>query len=526
MSGFAGEADVIVIGSGPAGVSAAWPLVEAGVRVLMLDASSAPLPVPPAHATLADLRTDPERWRTELGFAGSLADGGISPKFATPLARATLKGFTERAGVQTHGYMALGSHAAGGLSRIWGALAARYSEPDLATFPGGFTEAEAAYERVARRIGVSGGEKVVDADLASLAPPIEHLVQRHRRLDASPGFHLITAPNAVLAEPREDRLGCSACGLCLHGCSRGSIYNSALELPALHRFRNFTYRDGVLVQRLSADTGAQMVEGRIGNELVHFRAPVVVIAAGTLATTSLALRRIGLTGVPVRLESNPVGGIAFLVPHLIGRALPQRAFGLGQLFYTLEVAPGVESAGVFYGADTLPLAPVADRMPFTRPFALKAARALAPALVLATTYLPGRFSDNEILVEDDGAAGRIRITGRQPREAEQLLAQSFAALARLARSRGAWAIPGSRQMLMPGADAHPTGTLPMGATSPAGTDAHGELNGAPGVFIADGSALPLLSARHPTLTIMANADRLGRALARRFAGTPSIACAG
>ena len=31
------DADVIVIGSGPAGVSAALPLVEAGRRVLMID---------------------------------------------------------------------------------------------------------------------------------------------------------------------------------------------------------------------------------------------------------------------------------------------------------------------------------------------------------------------------------------------------------------------------------------------------------------------------------------------------------
>ncbi|WP_161988945.1 GMC oxidoreductase [Sphingomonas glacialis] len=526
MSEFAGEADVIIIGSGPAGVSAAWPLVNAGVRVLMLDASDSPLPDLPTHETLADFRADPARWRTELGAAGPLADGGVSPKLATALARATVHGFADRAGVETENYMALGSHAAGGLSRIWGALAARYDQSDLACFPGDAAALVAGYESVAQRIGVSGGKDITDADLASLAPSVGRLARRHGRRTPSPGFRLITAPNAVLAEPRDDRLGCTACGLCLHGCSRGSIYHSALELPALRRFRNFRYRAGVAVQRLAADPSGQIVEARIGTESVHFRSPVAIVAAGTLMTTSLALRRIGLTGVPVRLESNPVGGIAFLVPDLVGRALPDRAFGLGQLFYTLALSPGIEAAGVFYGADTLPLAPVADRMPFTRPFALKAARALAPALVLATTYLPGRFSDNSIQVDEDGAAGRIRITGRQSREAEHLLSQSFSALARVARGRGAWAIPGSRQTLMPGADAHPAGTLPMGATSRAGTSAIGELNGAPGIFIADGAALPVLSGRHPTLTIMANADRLGRALARRFAATPGVARAG
>jgi choline dehydrogenase-like flavoprotein len=506
------DADVIIIGSGPAGVSAAWPLVEAGVRVLMLDASRGTLPYP-AQPSLAELRSDPERWRTELGASGPLADSGVSPKFATPLARAALAGFS----VEADNFMALGSRAAGGLSRIWGALAARYSETDAASIPG----IEASYDRVSRRVGMSGGQEIADADPASLAPPVAHLAKRHRR-HTSPGFHLVTAPNAVLTEDRDERLGCNRCGLCLQGCARGSIYHSALELPALRRHRNFAYRSGVTVERLSAD-GGQVIEARVGGQPVRFRAPALILAAGTLATSSLALRRVGLAGVPVRLESNPVGGIGFLVPHLVGKALPGQSFGLGQLFYTLDAEPGVEAAGVFYGADTLPLAPIADRLPFTRPFALRAARALAPALVLATAYLPGRFSDNELVVEE---SGRIRVTGRQTEEAERLLSTSFDKLARHARQRGGWAIPGSRQMLMPGADAHPAGTLPMGGEGPAATGANGELNGAPGVYVADGSALPLLSARHPTLTIMANADRIGHALAHRIAATPSIARAG
>jgi choline dehydrogenase-like flavoprotein len=523
VSRLAARADVIVIGSGPAGVSAAWPLVGSGVRVLMLDASAAPLPSRTDYENLAALRADPERWKSELGQTGPIADAGVSPKLSTPLARATLAGFTQAAGVAAQGYMALGSHASGGLSRIWGALAARYSDADLAAFGGSAADIETAYERVAERIGVSGGQRLDDADLSSLAPPVAHFAGKHRRLDSPSAFRLVTAPNAVLAETREDRLGCNACGLCLHGCNRDSIYHGALELPALRRFGNFSHSSGVLVQRLWFDDSGQIVDARIGSELVHFRAPIVILAAGTLATTSLALRRIGLTGVPLRLENNPVGGMAFVVPHLIGRALPSGGFGLGQLFYTLDVTPGVEAAGVFYGADGLPLAPVADRLPFTRPYALRAARALAPALVLATTYLPGRFSNNQITVEDDGAAGRIHIVGGQSSEAEQLLSQSFQELARVARRRGMWAIPGSRQRLMPGADAHPTGTLPMDGTGPARTDARGELAGAPGVFIADGAALPLLSARHPTMTIMANADRIGRALAGQFAARPGIA---
>jgi len=507
------DATVIVIGSGPAGVSAAWPLVEAGIEVLMVDASNGVMPAPPAHEDLAAWRADPARWRAELGGTGPLAEAGLSPKFATPRARATLTGFAQASGLQADGFHAVGSLAAGGLSQIWGALAPHYSPDDLAAFPDPAVMA-ASCDRVAERIGVNPS--------AILTPAAARVAARHRETRDDPGFRLGPAPNAVLAASRRERGGCTACGLCLHGCARGSIYQAAAELPALSRHSNFRYRPGVRVERLGGAAGAHLVEARAGTEQVSLRAGAVVLAAGTLATTGLALRRLGLVGRRVRLESNPVGGMAFLIPGLVGQALPARSFGLGQLFYTIDVEPGVESAGVVYGADTLPLGPIADRLPLTRAAALRTARALAPALLLATQYLPGRFSDNRLWLEGDGS---LRVEGHQTAQAQQLLDRGFATLAGRMRRRGAWALPGSRQVLTPGADAHPAGTLPLRGTGPAATTATGELAGVAGVFVADGAALPLLSARHPTLTIMAQADGVGRTLARRLA-TPAMAQVG
>jgi choline dehydrogenase-like flavoprotein len=78
---------------------------------------------------------------------------------------------------------------------------------------------------------------------------------------------------------------------------------------------------------------------------------------------------------------------------------------------------------------------------------------------------------------------------------------------------GAYAVPGSLTLAAPGADAHAAGTLPMGGAGPAGTDLAGAVAGLPGVHVVDGAALSDLPARHCTLTIMANADRIARLLA-------------
>ena len=85
-------------------------------------------------------------------------------------------------------------------------------------------------------------------------------------------------------------------------------------------------------------------------------------------------------------------------------------------------------------------------------------------------------------------------------------------LARIWRKLGAFALPGA-SLATAGTDAHLGGVFPLGAAAPHGTSRFGELNAAPGVHLVDGSILPSISAKPTTLTIMANADRIGRHLA-------------
>ena len=56
----------------------------------------------------------------------------------------------------------------------------------------------------------------------------------------------------------------------------------------------------------------------------------------------------------------------------------------------------------------------------------------------------------------------------------------------------------------------------MGRDSANGSSRHGELNAAQGLFVVDGSSLPTVSSKFITLTIMANADRIGRYMSAQF----------
>ena len=111
---------VIIVGSGPAGVSAAWPLLRAGIAVLTIDASPSSTLPPPPPGDITSFRNDPDRWTQQFGadLGGIAAMGDISPKLTTPLTRAALAGYAESIGISAQDFLAYGSLNAGGLSNV------------------------------------------------------------------------------------------------------------------------------------------------------------------------------------------------------------------------------------------------------------------------------------------------------------------------------------------------------------------------------------------------------------------------
>ncbi len=506
-------ADVVVIGSGPAGVSVARPLLEAGVRVLMIDAGGDHAPPAAPTGTIGEFRRAPERWRVRFGsgLAGLISGGDLSPKLNTPLAHYVLQDFQAAQRLDTDAFHAFGSLQRGGLSSIWGGMTPRFDAADLAQFPFTLDDLLPSYRRVMARIGMSGpGTEIEGPPLTRAA---KRLIDRFQQKGSGP-LLLERATNAVLMEDRGERQGCASCGLCLWGCAHKSIYSSAYEIPELRTDPNFTYRSQARVSAVVQDGAGHSIVLESGETI---RARRVVMAAGTVATTSLVVGRLGLWDKDVKLLANPVAAAAFLQPSLVGSALPERSFSLAQLRWEMPVEASEPVGGAIYGGDTLPITEVASRIPLSRPTALRVSRALAPALLLSTIYLPGSASDNTMRVGRD----RVEISGRISDRARQTFRQAYAKLSRSMRALGAWPVPGSFTVSEAGADAHYAGTIPMGAAGPLSCSTFGEVTGCDGLFVVDGAALSSLPSKHCTLTIMANADRIGRHMASALAPVPA-----
>ena len=68
------DCEFLIIGSGPAGVNAAWPLAKAGKKVVMIDgATERELPKPPSYSSLEEWFDSSDRWKWILGIAFSVS---------------------------------------------------------------------------------------------------------------------------------------------------------------------------------------------------------------------------------------------------------------------------------------------------------------------------------------------------------------------------------------------------------------------------------------------------------------------
>jgi choline dehydrogenase-like flavoprotein len=490
------DADFIVVGSGPAGVSAALALTDAGRTVLMLDGGTDDNTASPA---------------SDLGD-----DNGLSPKLRTPQARRLLARFAEANAITGENFLATGSLARGGLSRIWGGFAAEFDANDLKDWPIDAAALAPSYARISARIGISGSsDDAMSTVLGSngpLQPPLPLgaasalLLQRHEQSGKSGALRLGHARNALLSRPLDERGACDLRGACLWGCPIGAIYDARQDLNRLRARDTFRLADGAIVTTLTREEGGWRVDTQDGHS---FRAPRIVLAAGALASTRLVAPL--LAPIPDwPLLSNPTLATPLLVRGARTAArVPSHA--LAQLAYCLE---GEVLMGAVYETRDLPASGFTGQMPLPRGIAEALFRFLSPALLVTVTSFPGRFSRNRLSF--DHPTGRLTVQGGFEPALDGVEQAARKALARGWRALGAHVLPGERRA-MPGTDAHFAGTLPMGGTNANGTSVLGEIAGRPGLHVVDGSVLPSLPAKHATLTIMANADRIAAALARERA---------
>lgn len=508
------DADCIVIGSGPAGVSVTSPLVQSGLQVLMLDGAS---------DRSATHRGSPEPWQRMLGseLEALLPEDGLSPKLRTPAARQIMDAFQRANDIRGEGFVTIGSLGRGGLSRIWGGFVCEFDAQDIEGWPLSIEDLRRSYRTVTDRMGVSGSSSDEMAAFFGcsgevlpalpIGPGAAHMLRRYRPGSQGHEFGLGIARNAILTLARDGRNACDLRNQCLWGCDRGAVYDARFDLDQLKRWSTFRLADNARVVRIAqARDGWQVLteDGRT------FAARRIMVAAGFLATAALVIPLLPNLPPELRLLNSPVLAMPLLVPARLGRPEPPKAFSLAQLGYRLQYGPAHLDyvSGAVYEIAGLPGSSFTARLPLGRRAGSAFFGAISSALLVSTGYFPGCESDNRLRWRRAGDAPSIVVHGHVSADLKVKADGVIRRLRKIWRKLGAFALPGAA-MAKPGTDVHFGGLFPMGAPGPHGTDEMGEFVATPGIHAVDGSVLPTLPSKYVTLTIMANADRIGRRIA-------------
>lgn len=189
---------------------------------------------------------------------------------------------------------------------------------------------------------------------------------------------------------------------------------------------------------------------------------------------------------------------------------PRSGFGLGQLSFSLK-SKNPSAFGSTFATTGIPLAEFAAHLPLRRANALRILSVLLSSCAVGNVFLPGHLTRAEMQLD---ASGELRVTGQYAEQVPALMREAATALRKHFLSLGGLMLPGSFTLGRPGGDIHYAGSFPMRAQPAVGeTDAMGKLAGLDNIYMVDGAVLPVLPEKSHTLTIMANADRIARALA-------------
>lgn len=513
--------DVIIVGSGPAGVSAAFPLVTAGLRVLMVDGGKQAQEPPPTEDFLSWRANDAFQARRMVGdkFHALKMLEAVSPKLRVPSLAYVFDQFMEKNRISGENFTTIGSLATGGLSNAWGCGVARFSSAELESFPFSSSDIENSYASVAKRIGISGG---VSDDLSEYygldewaQPPIamdklhDYFLQRYnqsREKLVQRGFRMGRTRLAVLNGDHNGRQACSLSGNCLWGCHRRALYSALDELPSLKRYENFQLQAGFLVSGLSKKEELWTIEGKAIHEGEHrsISAKKIILAAGTLATTRLVLQTLGhYEALP--LMSCPTAAFMVWLPHFLG-AKRESSFGLGQLSFALSLGDRLQAFGATFSTTGVPISEFVRHVPLKTRYGADLLNSLLSSCVVGNMFLPGAFGGGKAKIRADG---QLIVSSTPNSETQILLKKGAHILSKSYRTMGAVLLPGSFTAGRAGGDIHYAGTLPMRKSPQIGqTGPIGEVMSLGGIYVVDGASLSLLPEKPHTLTIMANADRI------------------
>jgi choline dehydrogenase-like flavoprotein len=513
----------VVVGSGPAGIACARALLDRGHRVVLVDAG---ITLEPEKERLVRPMKGqaPQEWSpdalTLLRNAVQPTASGL-PRKPTYGSLFPYLGADETLGVERSRVACVPSFARGGMSNVWGASILPYRDDDIADWPVRASgELAPHYRAVLSFVPHSAvRDRLEDvfptySECRAAIPSSPQALDLLRDLESSAstltGGGIVFGRSRLAVDP-----GCIRCGLCMYGCPKEFVFNAASELSRLIARPEFTYRSGIVVERVREHGGQAIIEMRAlaGGQRERLSCERAFLACGPIATTSIMLASLEAFDRELVLRDSQY----YMFPMLRYEATREydtaSVHTLAQVF--LEILdPAVSPYSVhvqLYSYNDLyqrvfanMLGPMHRRLPLG---------ALLSRMWIAQGYLHSSLSPGISTVLTKPSASRPSRLLLQATRSPRTRSHVRRVLRKL------WSARGSLRMvpLAPalklgdaGQGYHVGGAFPMRASpGPFESDVLGRPHGFERVHLVDATTFPSIPASTVTLTVLANAHRIG-----------------
>lgn len=294
---------IYVVGSGPAGVSAAFALVKKGVEVTMLDVGIEL--EPDINKVVNRLRKSKHLdkfllQKIKKRMQASPKGGSIKYIYGSDYPYREVSKYLP---IEARKVSYFQSYGKGGLSAVWGASIMPYLDKDLTDWPISVKDLKPHYKAVLKFMNIA----TTKDDLSKIFPLYTenyHTFQfsnqalsllkdlnRNKKRLKSRGLFFGSSRLAVNFNSAKKNPGCVYCGLCLYGCPYGFIYNSAFTVEELKKYKNFHYIRNVIVKKVIEKDGKVKIftQNRIKSNEKIYEGSRVFLGCGTLSTTKILL---------------------------------------------------------------------------------------------------------------------------------------------------------------------------------------------------------------------------------------------
>jgi choline dehydrogenase-like flavoprotein len=521
----ADEYDAVVIGSGFGGCMAALELVRAGRRVLMIERGGW-------------VERGPQNWEPRGAFS-------LTPSYAPDSAYQVVHGRRR--------YRQSLCTCVGGASVFYGGASFRLREGDFAAapeivdgsgaaWPFAYDALEPFYTEAERLLRVSGEagadptEPRRSAPYPQRPPRLAAAAERVERAARSLGLHPFRIPMAINHAAEHGGV-CQACTTCdAFACAVSAKNDLATRVVPALLSGGMTLVTDTVATRLAVEggrvTAVECVEKATGRR-VTYRGETVILAAGALASPHLLLA----SGVE---RLNPGGGVVgrYLMRHC--NAMTFGAFAR-RPNPTNEHHKQIALHDFYFGANErgAPKGKLGNLQQVMGPARGLAQHVLPRPLARLVEPLADHLTGMLAIAEDQPRAdNRVRLDPSAvdafgvPRmgvehsyTARDLAARAFL----LRKGRQVLRRAGARLFVTWNVStfSHAVGTVRMGTDErTSALDPLCRFRGVDNLYVTDGSFMPTSGGVNPSLTIAANALRVGRMLARQGGAAPAAAEAG